>query len=224
MKFSLKNDWRDILAGEFQKPYFQALEAFIAEEEAHYRVYPPQTQRFRSLELTPCHRVKVLILGQDPYHQAHQANGLAFSVPQGVKLPPSLRNIFKELRDDLGGELSTTGDLSPWATQGVLLLNTVLTVRDNAANSHKGRGWETFTDAIIQALNHRKDPVVFILWGSQAAKKLSMIDQKRHPVITAPHPSPLSSYRGFFGSKPFSTANDHLERQGKEPIHWLIKN
>ncbi len=224
MKDFLSGGWQEILSEEFEKPYFKNLEAYLEEESRSHTLFPPKEQRFRALEMTPYQGVKVLILGQDPYHQKDQANGLAFSVSSGVKPPPSLRNIYKELRDDLGGDIPVTGDLSPWAAQGVLLLNTVLTVRENEADSHKNQGWETFTDAIIKALSRREDPLVFILWGANARRKKSMITGHAHLVIEAPHPSPLSSYRGFFGSRPFSRANEFLESRGLAPIDWILKN
>ena len=218
-----QNEWTPFLKEEFQKPYFQQLSAFLRQQYATTKVYPPRLQVFSAFEFTNYSDVKVVILGQDPYHQPNQAHGMCFSVRKGVKVPPSLVNIYKEAHDDVGIEIPRHGDLSAWANQGVLLLNTVLTVQAHRANSHKEKGWEVFTNHIIEAMNQREKPLVFILWGRQAIDKAKMIDQTKHCVITSPHPSPLSAYRGFFGSKPFSKTNQFLISQGIEPIDWRIR-
>jgi uracil-DNA glycosylase len=217
----LPPSWREVLADEFDKPYFRKLEEFVAKERKEHTVFPPAEDVFNALKLTPYEKVKVLLLGQDPYHDDGQAHGLCFSVRPGVKPRPSLVNIFKELYDDLGFPVPDNGDLTEWAKRGVLLLNAVLTVRAHQPNSHKDRGWETFTDAVIRALNDRPDPVVFLLWGAYAQKKQELIDTRRHEVLTAAHPSPLSS-KGFFGSKPFSKANAALEKLGQQRIDWQL--
>lgn len=214
----LPKDWVNVLKDEIHKPYFLQLTQFLNEEYKTHTIYPSYNNIFQAFNCTPFNEVKVVILGQDPYHGEHQAHGLSFSVQNGVKIPPSLRNIYKELEDDLKVAAPLHGDLTNWAKQGVLLLNTVLTVRAGQANSHKGRGWEQFTDSVIQKLAERKEPIIFVLWGSPAQKKASMIKKySQHRIIIAPHPSPLSAYRGFFGSKPFSTINQIL---GKEAIDW----
>ncbi|EUJ42069.1 uracil-DNA glycosylase [Brochothrix campestris] len=220
MKRDLKGKWFELLQMAEQEPYFQQLQQFLATQYTDEVVYPPRELVFKALELTPFETVKVVILGQDPYHGANQAEGLSFSVKSGLPVPPSLRNIYKELADDLAIPVPTDGSLSNWATQGVLLLNTVLTVRAHQPNSHKQQGWEQFTDSLIAALNEREQPVVFILWGKPAQQKRQQIDTERHFIIEGPHPSPLSSYRGFFGSKPFSQTNAILENIGVEPIDW----
>ena len=212
--------WNEILAEEIQKDYYQDLQAFVQKRREEVRVFPEENDVFRALELTPFESVKVVILGQDPYHGFGQAHGLSFSVQKGIPLPPSLRNIYKELQEDLGGELPTEGDLSHWAKQGVLLLNTVLTVEEGNANSHKGMGWETLTNRLIESLNELNHPVIFILWGKLAQDKEKLIINPNHVILKAPHPSPLSAYRGFFGSKPFSRVNDILIQQGQTPIRW----
>ena len=212
--------WNEILAEEMQKDYYQKLQAFVQKRRAEVRVFPEEKNVFNALELTPFESVKVVILGQDPYHGFGQAHGLSFSVQKGIPLPPSLRNIYKELQEDIGGELPTEGDLSHWAKQGVLLLNTVLTVEEGNANSHKGMGWETLTNRLIDSLNELKHPVIFILWGKPAQDKEKLITNPNHVILKAPHPSPLSAYRGFFGSKPFSKVNDILIQQGQTPIRW----
>ena len=212
--------WNEILAEEMQKDYYQELQAFVQKRRAEVRVFPEEKNVFNALELTPFESVKVVILGQDPYHGFGQAHGLSFSVQKGIPLPPSLRNIYKELQEDIGGELPTEGDLSHWAKQGVLLLNTVLTVEEGNANSHKGRGWERLTNRLIESLNELKHPVIFILWGKPAQDKEKLITNPNHVLLKAPHPSPLSAYRGFFGSKPFSKVNDILIQQGQTPIRW----
>lgn len=212
--------WNEILAEEMQKDYYQELQAFVQKRRAEVRVFPEEKNIFNALELTPFESVKVVILGQDPYHGFGQAHGLSFSVQKGIPLPPSLKNIYKELQEDIGGELPTEGDLSHWAKQGVLLLNTVLTVEEGNANSHKGMGWETLTNRLIESLNELKHPVIFILWGKPAQDKEKLITNPNHVILKAPHPSPLSAYRGFFGSKPFSRVNDILIQQGQTPIRW----
>ena len=212
--------WNEILAEEMQKEYYQQLQAFVQKRRAEVRVFPEEKNVFNALELTPFESVKVVILGQDPYHGFGQAHGLSFSVQKGTPLPPSLKNIYKELQEDIGGELPTEGDLSHWAKQGVLLLNTVLTVEEGNANSHKGMGWERLTNRLIESLNELKHPVIFILWGKPAQDKEKLITNSNHVILKAPHPSPLSAYRGFFGSKPFSKVNDILIQQGQTPIRW----
>lgn len=221
---ALTNGWAKALAEEFNKDYYKELYYFIKKEYTEQVVYPESKNIFSALELTDIDDVRVVILGQDPYHEPGQAHGLCFSVQPGVKAPPSLENIYKELHDDLGCYIPNNGYLIKWAKQGVLLLNTVMTVRAHAANSHKGHGWETFTDAIIQKVNEKDTPVVFILWGSPAQKKIPMLTNPKHLILKAPHPSPLSSYRGFFGSKPFSQTNDFLLKNGMKPIDWQIDN
>ena len=212
--------WNEILAEEMQKDYYQELQAFVQKRRAEVRVFPEEKNVFNALELTPFESVKVVILGQDPYHGFGQAHGLSFSVQKGIPLPPSLKNIYKELQEDIGGDLPTEGDLSHWAKQGVLLLNTVLTVEEGNANSHKGMGWERLTNRLIESLNELKHPVIFILWGKPAQDKEKLITNSNHVILKAPHPSPLSAYRGFFGSKPFSKVNDILIQQGQTPIRW----
>ena len=212
--------WNEILAEEMQKDYYQELQAFVQKRRAEVRVFPEEKNVFNALELTPFESVKVVILGQDPYHGFGQAHGLSFSVQKGIPLPPSLKNIYKELQEDIGGDLPTEGDLSHWAKQGVLLLNTVLTVEEGNANSHKGMGWERLTNRLIESLNELKHPVIFILWGKPAQDKEKLITNPNHVILKAPHPSPLSAYRGFFGSKPFSRVNDILIQQGQTPIRW----
>jgi len=218
----IEESWKKILFDEFQKPYFEALKTFLVEEKKHYTIYPSGANIFAAFNHTPFERVKVVILGQDPYHGVGQAHGLSFSVQEGVPHPPSLQNIFKELRDDIGCDIPKNGTLTSWADQGVFLINAVLTVRSSEANSHKGRGWETFTDTVIKTLSDAKEHVVFILWGAPAGAKASLIDSKKHLILKAPHPSPLSSYRGFFGSKPFSKSNAYLIEHGKTPIKWAL--
>ncbi|MDP1871987.1 MAG: uracil-DNA glycosylase [Gallionella sp.] len=218
----MKTTWRPLLIEETHKPYFRQLQQFVAEQREKHTVFPPEADVYAALHLTPIEEVRVLILGQDPYHDDHQAHGLCFSVRAGESIPPSLLNIFKELKADLGYPIPNNGCLIPWARQGVLLLNAVLTVEAHQANSHKERGWETFTDAVIAAVNAKTDPVVFVLWGAYARKKIGLIDQSRHVVIESPHPSPLSAYRGFFGSRPFSKINAALTDAGGRPIDWQI--
>lgn len=218
----METTWRPILLEETRQPYFKALRQFVAEERQRGAVFPPEHEVFAALHLTPYEKVSVFILGQDPYHDDGQAHGLCFSVRPGVPPPPSLQNIFKELHADLGCKIPNNGYLVPWAEQGVLLLNAVLTVRAHQANSHQGKGWETFTDAVIRAVNAKPDPVVFVLWGANARRKLPLIDQSRHIVIESPHPSPLSAHRGFFGSRPFSHINAALRQVGKPEIDWQL--
>lgn len=218
------NDWDEQLHNETEKPYFQELRYTLAREYKLHTVYPPKEYLFQALKLTSYKDTKVVILGQDPYHGPGQAHGLSFSVMPGVRIPPSLVNIYKELHSDLGVPIPNHGSLIHWAEQGVLLLNTVLTVREGQANSHKGLGWERFTDAVIEKLNERDKPVVFILWGSHAQKKGSFINRKEHLVIESVHPSPLAAHRGFFGSRPFSKTNEFLESKGLAKIDWSIPN
>ena len=219
------NDWLPAVREEFAKPYYRQLYQFVKEEYSRTVVYPPAEDIFNALHFTPLSEVKVLILGQDPYHNEHQAHGLSFSVlPDQKEIPPSLQNIYKELQDDLGCKIPNNGYLKKWADQGVLLLNTVLTVRAHQANSHQGHGWEQFTDACMEILNRQDRPIVFILWGSYAQKKASMLNNPNHLILKAPHPSPLSVYRGFWGSKPFSKTNNFLTEHGVEPIDWQIEN
>ena len=213
--------WNEILAEEMKKDYYQELQAFVQKRRSEVRVFPEEKNVFNALELTPFESVKVVILGQDPYHGSGQAHGLSFSVQKGIPLPPSLKNIYKELQEDIGGDLPTEGDLTHWAKQGVLLLNTVLTVEEGNANSHKGMGWERLTNRLIESLNGLKHPVIFILWGKPAQDKEKLITNPNHVILKAPHPSPLSAYRGFFGSKPFSKVNEILIQQGQTPIRWI---
>lgn len=217
------NEWGRILAKEFNKEYFLNLQIFLESEFQRGKVFPSETDIFNALKLTSYADVKVVILGQDPYHEKGQANGLAFSVKEGVKTPPSLANIFKELKDDLGIEIPFGGSLEGWARQGVLLLNVVLTVREGEANAHKGKGWELFTDEIIKVLNDREKPMAFILWGANARLKKKLITNGRHLILESSHPSPLSAYAGFWGSKPFSKANDFLVKNNNEFIEWREK-
>lgn len=218
----LKNDWAPYLEAEFNKPYYLQLRTFLAQEYRTKTIYPDMYDIFNALHYTSFADVKVVILGQDPYHGPGQAHGLSFSVKPGVKAPPSLQNIFKELREDLGCFIPNNGYLVPWAKQGVLLLNTVLTVQAETANSHKDKGWENFTDKVIETLNEKSDPVVYLLWGSHAQKKAALITNKNHYLIKTPHPSPLSAHRGFLGSKAFSRANEFLRSQGLPEIDWQI--
>jgi uracil-DNA glycosylase len=217
-----RTDWNPVLRAELAQPYWPALQAFVAEERAQHPVYPAPHEVFAALHLTPYAEVKVLILGQDPYHGAGQAHGLCFSVRPGVPVPPSLVNIYKELQSDLGIEPPSHGCLEAWARQGVLLLNATLTVRARSAASHQGKGWETFTDAVIRAVNEKPERVVFLLWGASARKKRALVDTSRHVVIESPHPSPLSAHNGFFGSRPFSRANAALEEAGRTPVDWRL--
>lgn len=215
--------WQPLLAPEFEKPYMVELKAFLKQrKEQHVTIYPHSSNWFHALEATPLDNVRVVIIGQDPYHQPGQAHGLCFSVKPGVKVPPSLVNIYKELHSDLGLVPPKHGYLESWAKQGVLMLNAVLTVEDSNANAHQGKGWEQFTDRVIHLVNEQCDHVVFILWGSYAQKKGAFIDQSKHLVLKSPHPSPLSAHRGFFGTRPFSQANEWLQAQGREPVQWQL--
>jgi uracil-DNA glycosylase len=215
--------WQAPLRDELEKPYIAELAAFVAKEREAHTVYPPAGEEFTALELTPYEEVRAVILGQDPYHGPGQAHGLAFSVRKGVRVPPSLVNIYKELRSDIGVEPPGHGYLAQWASHGVLMLNAVLTVRAGQANSHKGRGWERLTDAIIAAVSARETPAVFILWGAPAQKKAALVDGARHTILRAAHPSPLSAHNGFFGSRPFSQTNAALEAAGEAPIDWRLE-
>lgn len=220
----ITNDWLSELKPEFSKPYYKKLYEFVSEEYRTAQVFPPADDIFEAFHLTPLSEVKVVILGQDPYHNVGQAHGLCFSVKPEVEIPPSLVNIYKELHDDLGCAIPNNGYLVKWAKQGVLMLNTVLTVRAHMANSHRMKGWEEFTDAAIRALDGQDRPIVFILWGSPAQAKAQMLHNPKHLILKAPHPSPLSAYRGFFGSKPFSRTNQFLTEHGVEPIDWQIED
>ncbi len=222
MKLPLPKSWRPHLGPETGKPWFVALRDFVERERRTHTVYPPEGEVFSALELTPYHAVKVMILGQDPYHGPGQAHGLAFSVRPGVTPPPSLRNLFREMKEDVGCPPPRDGWLVPWARQGVLLLNAVLTVRAGEPNSHRAKGWEKFTDAVIRAVDARPTRVVFVLWGGYAGKKEALIDAGRHAVIRSAHPSPLSAKRGFFGSRPFSKINALLEEAGESPVEWCL--
>lgn len=219
----LSGDWYEALKGEFKKPYYKQLFARVNEEYRTHKIFPPANDIFNAFHLTPLANVKVVILGQDPYHNDGQAHGLCFSVKKGVDIPPSLVNIYKELQDDLGCAVPGHGCLTKWAEQGVLMLNTVLTVRAHQANSLQGIGWEEFTDAAIEVINKEDRPIVFILWGGPAQRKKAMLNNPRHLILQAPHPSPLSAYRGFFGSRPFSRTNEFLEQNGIDPVDWQIE-
>ena len=221
----IDNDWLTAISGEFKKDYYRKLYEFVKDEYSKTVIYPPADDIFNAFHFTPLSKVKVLILGQDPYHNENQAHGLSFSVPESQRdIPPSLQNIYKELQSDCGCYIPDNGYLKKWADQGVLLLNTVLTVRAHQANSHQGRGWEQFTDAVIQAVNAQDRPIVYMLWGSPAQKKIPMLNNQKHLILKAPHPSPLSAYRGFFGCHHFSLANKFLSDNGIEPIDWQIEN
>lgn len=219
----ITNDWQEYLKPEYKKDYYKKLYKTVVEEYKNHVIFPPADDIFNAFHFTPLKEVKCVIIGQDPYHNVGQAQGLCFSVSPDVDIPPSLVNIYKELHDDIGCDIPDNGDLRAWARQGVLLLNTVLTVRAHEANSHKGIGWEEFTDAAIRILNEQDRPIVFILWGGPAGRKAQMLNNPKHLVLKAPHPSPLSSYRGFFGSKPFSKTNAFLEAHGVAPIDWKLK-
>ena len=219
---NIGNEWDEIIGGEFEKPYYKELRAFLKSEYFSRRIYPDMHDIFNALKYTPYNSVKAVILGQDPYHGEGQAHGLCFSVKKGVTPPPSLVNIFKELQSDLGIPIASHGELTDWAKSGVLLLNTALTVREGLPNSHRGKGWEIFTDAVISALNQRNEPIVFILWGANAKAKASLITNPIHLKLTAAHPSPLSAYNGFFGCKHFSKTNEFLIKNGIEPIDWRL--
>lgn len=221
----ITNDWLTAVSDEIKKPYYRELYTFVNEEYSKTVVYPPADDIFNAFHFTPLSKVKVLLLGQDPYHNVNQAHGLSFSVlPNQKDIPPSLQNIYQELHDDLGCYIPNNGYLKKWADQGVLLLNTVLTVRAHQANSHQGKGWEKFTDAVIQAVNAQERPIVYLLWGRPAQNKMSMLTNPKHLVLKAPHPSPLSAYRGFFGCRHFSQTNAFLEEHGIEPIDWQIED
>jgi uracil-DNA glycosylase len=220
MNVKISEEWKEILRPEFEKPYFDELAAFVRGEYATQKVFPQGRNIFRAFDKCPPGRLKVVIIGQDPYHGDGQANGLCFSVDDGVPFPPSLRNIFKEVHDDVGAPIPATGNLDRWAEQGVLLLNAVLTVRAHQAASHAGRGWETFTDAVVKAISDRMEKVVYILWGSYAQRKGAIVDPWRNCILTSPHPSPLSAHSGFFGNRHFSRANQYLREAGKTEIIW----
>lgn len=221
---AITNDWAPALREEYKKPYYKELFLKVQEEYQRHQIFPPADDIFNAFHLTPLKDVKVVILGQDPYHNIGQAHGLSFSVKPGIEAPPSLVNIYNELKEDLGCYIPNNGYLVKWAEQGVLLLNTVLTVRAHQANSHRGIGWEDFTNAVIRILNEQDRPIVFLLWGRPAQNKMSMLNNSNHLILTAPHPSPLSAYRGFFGCKHFSQTNAFLARHGLEPIDWQIEN
>jgi len=223
IKLQINDSWADNLTEEFSKDYFLTLESFLQQEELDKIIFPKKEDIFNAYNMTDIEDIKVVILGQDPYHGINQSHGFAFSVNNGIKFPPSLRNIFKELTEDIGCAYPTSGNLIPWAKQGVFLLNTVLTVRANNAGSHQNKGWEYFTDETIKIINKTCNNVVFILWGKPAQSKEKFIDDKKHLILKAPHPSPLSSYRGFFGSKPFSNTNIYLVKNGKKEIDWCLK-
>lgn len=222
MEVKIEEGWKRALSGEFDKPYFKRLTEFIRAEYANpgYRIYPPAAKIFAAFDASPFETTKVVIIGQDPYHGPGQANGLCFSVNPGIQLPPSLRNIFKEVSDDTGAPFPNNGDLSRWASQGVMLLNSSLTVREHSPKSHAGAGWEIFTDAAVRVLSEKRDNIVFILWGSDAIRKGAAVDRTRHLVLESPHPSPLSAHRGFFGNHHFSIANHYLSEHGLTPILW----
>ncbi|ADH98160.1 uracil-DNA glycosylase [Salisediminibacterium selenitireducens] len=218
----LPERWQEAVGEEVDQPYFRELARFLSEEYRENTVFPPATDIFNAFQWTDYQEVKVVILGQDPYHGPNQAHGMSFSVRPGVPVPPSLRNMYKELEADLGCPAVDHGYLAPWAEEGVLLLNTVLTVREGEPKSHQKQGWERFTNRVIESLNEKESPVVFILWGADARKKAAMIDHHRHLILEAPHPSPLSAYRGFFGSRPFSEANAFLKKNGRGPVNWCL--
>lgn len=220
----IQNDWLTAIGGEFRKPYYRELFEFVKTEYNTRQIFPPADDIFNAFHLTPLKDVKVVIIGQDPYHNDGQAHGLCFSVKPDVEIPPSLVNIYQELHDDLGCYIPNNGYLVKWAKQGVLMLNTVLTVRAHVANSHRGKGWEQFTDAAIEALDKEDRPIVFILWGRPAQMKKAMLHNPNHMILEAPHPSPLSAYRGFFGSRPFSKTNAFLQEHGVDSIDWQIEN
>jgi len=222
VKPTIEESWRIILQDEFDKPYFIDLKAFLIEEKKNFRIFPPGSMIFNAFNHTPFDKVKVVFIGQDPYHGFGQAHGLCFSVPEGVAKPPSLVNIFKELHDDLGVPVPVHGNLVKWADQGVLLLNATLTVRENQAGSHQNKGWETYTDAVISKLSELKKKLVFVLWGNYAIAKRILIDDTKHHVLTAAHPSPFSAYKGFFGCRHFSKINEILVKSAMEPIDWKL--
>ena len=218
------NSWDEILKDEFEKDYYKNIREFLKYEYSHYKIYPNMNNIFDSLKYASYENIKVVIIGQDPYHEEGQAHGLSFSVQPGIEIPPSLQNIYKELQDDLGCYIPNNGYLVKWAKQGVLLLNNVLTVRAHQANSHKDKGWEEFTDDVIKILNEREKPIVFMFWGACAKTKEALVTNPNHLILKAVHPSPLSAYRGFFGCKHFSKANEFLKAHGEEPIDWQIEN
>ncbi len=220
VQVKIEPSWKERLQEEFDKPYFENLIAFVKQEYRSYRVFPPGNLIFNAFNLCPFDKVKVVLIGQDPYHELGQAHGLCFSVNDGVPFPPSLVNIFKEINTDIGAPVPQSGNLTRWAEQGVLLLNATLTVREHAAGSHQRRGWEDFTDAVIRILSRERDGLVFILWGSYAQSKSYLIDSSRHLILRSAHPSPLSAYRGFFGNHHFSLTNNYLVQQGQTPIEW----
>ena len=220
MDLKIEPSWQEALTEEFEKPYFKNLTQTVKQAYLNEVIYPHSKDIFNAFSFCSFSKVKVVILGQDPYHGTHQAHGLSFSVPDGIKTPPSLQNIYKELKSDIGKEISSSGNLEHWAKQGVLLLNATLTVRAGVAGSHQGLGWETFTDTIIKTISDQKEHVVFILWGKYAQAKANLIDQNKHLILTAPHPSPFSAYTGFFGSKPFSKTNEYLEKHRLGEIEW----
>jgi uracil-DNA glycosylase len=224
MQINIPESWHEHIDEEFSKPYFQKLAQFVDEERQHYTVFPPEEDVFNAFRYTPYERVNVLLLGQDPYHDDNQAHGLCFSVRPGIKPPPSLVNMFKELHNDGGFRIPNNGYLVPWAEQGILMMNAVLTVRAHTPNSHKNHGWETFTDTVIRKVSEKPDPVVFVLWGAYAQKKEALIDTSRHIIIQSAHPSPLSARNGFFGSCPFSAINKALREAGKPEINWQLPN
>lgn len=224
MNVQIEESWKTHLEPEFEKDYFRTLTEFVRSEYSQYQIFPPGKLIFNAFNLCPFDKVKVVIIGQDPYHGPGQAHGLCFSVNDGVAFPPSLVNIFKEIKEDIGTPAPSTGNLTRWAEQGVLLLNATLTVRAHQAGSHQRRGWEEFTDAAIRTLNAQDRPIVFILWGRPAQMKKAMLNNPNHLILEAPHPSPLSAYRGFFGSRPFSKTNNFLKEHGVEPIDWQIEN
>ena len=224
MKTEIGNDWNGVLKDEFEKEYFEKLTDFVKTEYKSEVCFPPVKDIFNAFEVCSFSNTKIVILGQDPYHGEGQAHGLSFSVPEGMKIPPSLRNIFKELTSDLGVDSPTQGDLTSWAKQGVLLLNATLTVRKSTPGSHQKQGWEEFTDSVIKTISNKKESVVIVLWGKFAEQKVSLIDESKHCIITSSHPSPFSAHRGFLGSKPFSKTNEFLEKKGIEKIDWELKN
>ena len=224
MKTKIGNDWNGVLKDEFEKEYFEKLTDFVKTEYKSEVCFPPVKDIFNAFEMCSFSNTKIVILGQDPYHGKGQAHGLSFSVPEGMKIPPSLRNIFKELTSDLGVDSPTQGDLTSWAKQGVLLLNATLTVRKSSPGSHQKQGWEEFTDSVIKTISNKKESVVIVLWGKFAEQKVSLIDESKHCIITSSHPSPFSAHRGFLGSKPFSKTNEFLEKKGIEKIDWELKN
>ncbi|SEN35990.1 Uracil-DNA glycosylase [bacterium A37T11] len=223
MSIQIEDSWKEVLGSEFEQPYMQQLRFFLKEEQKQHTVFPPNKLIFNAFNNTPFHKVKVVILGQDPYHNIGQAHGLSFSVPAGIEIPPSLRNMYKELSTDIDGfNIPAHGDLTAWAYQGVLLLNATLTVRAHMAGSHQNKGWELFTDKAISALSAGREGLVFMLWGRYAKNKTALIDHRKHLILTAAHPSPLSAYNGFFGSRHFSKANDYIISQAKSPIIWQL--